>query len=524
MEKRLFLAIGLSLLVVFFFQSLWGPKPAVLNDSTYILSSSESLTSTVETPKKVFKSPDFLEHTEVFSFGAISLEITNLGGNVKSIFIPDLSYTFPLDKIGSIPAFDHLPFEIKRSTPTSVVLSTRTGDWSVSKTFEMSKQNMLFISLDIKNIASSRASLSDFITIYNINTSSLDINSIGADRSLFEYALATPKKVIRRDNASAFNEKWAVVAEVDTLQWLGFRDRYFALVAKPNHPLTSYSVRYISKNELAVGHTLSLLNLESGASYEAGFTYYLGPQDPHLLKSAGNGFDRIMVFSNWGWLDVIFKGIYWSLNALHKVVPVWGICIILVSLIIYVLMYPLTFKSLISMRKMQAIQPKIKQIQEKYKNNPEKLNQEIAAAYRQSGVNPLSGCLPMLLQMPIFVGLYQVLWRSYYFRGEQFLWIGDLSQPDRLFKLPFTLPFLGNYFNILPILMIGIMAYQQKMSLANISTDPEQAQQQKMMAILFPILIGVIFYNFSSGLNIYFVVFYLLSAVSQWKVSKIQVN
>jgi YidC/Oxa1 family membrane protein insertase len=170
---------------------------------------------------------------------------------------------------------------------------------------------------------------------------------------------------------------------------------------------------------------------------------------------------------------------------------------------------------------MQVLQPKIAELKEKHKKNPEKVNQEVLELYKKHQVNPLSGCLPLLLQMPIFVGLYQVLWRSVYFRGEGFLWIKDLSMPDRLFKLPFSLPFLGEYFNILPIIMSVIMFFQQQMTMKSMSGgDPDQVAQQKIMAIFFPIFLGFIFYNFASGLNLYFVVFYMLSTISQWHIAK----
>jgi YidC/Oxa1 family membrane protein insertase len=173
------------------------------------------------------------------------------------------------------------------------------------------------------------------------------------------------------------------------------------------------------------------------------------------------------------------------------------------------------------MKKLQALSPKTKELQEKYKSNPEKLNKEIVELYRVNQVNPLSGCLPMLIQMPIFVGLYQVLWRTIYFKGQSFLWIKDLSLPDHTIKLPFMMPLVGEYINILPILMVGIMALQQNMNLKTmVATTPDQASQQKMIAIFLPFLIGFIFYNMASGLNLYFVVFYIFSTFSQWHVSK----
>jgi YidC/Oxa1 family membrane protein insertase len=123
--------------------------------------------------------------------------------------------------------------------------------------------------------------------------------------------------------------------------------------------------------------------------------------------------------------------------------------------------------------------------------------------------------------MPVFIGLYQVLWRSVSFKGAKFLWIKDLSEPDRLFLLPFNIPFLGNEFNVLPFVMMGVMFIQQKLSSKNmVVVDPSQAAQQKMMATIMPVFLGVIFYKFASGLTLYFTMFYCFSTFTQWKLSK----
>jgi len=171
---------------------------------------------------------------------------------------------------------------------------------------------------------------------------------------------------------------------------------------------------------------------------------------------------------------------------------------------------------------MQGLQPKMTEIREKHKNNPQKMNQEIMELYKKHNVNPFGGCLPMLLQMPIFIGLYQVLWRSVEFKGAEFLWIKDLSAPDRLFLFPFNLPIIGNEFNLLPIIMIFVMFIQQKLSSKNMAiSDPQQLAQQKMMMFFFPLFLGFIFYKFASGLTLYFTMFYLFSTYTQWKISRV---
>ena len=146
------------------------------------------------------------------------------------------------------------------------------------------------------------------------------------------------------------------------------------------------------------------------------------------------------------------------------------------------------------------------------------------ALYKENSINPIGGCLPFILQMPVFIGLYQALWRSVIFQGQGFLWIKDLSMPDRLFVLPNSIPIIGNNINILPLFMMVAMFFQQKLSAKNmIVTDESQIMQQKMMAWFFPIFLGVLFYNFGSGLNLYFTVFYILSTLSQLKMSKMNV-
>jgi YidC/Oxa1 family membrane protein insertase len=149
------------------------------------------------------------------------------------------------------------------------------------------------------------------------------------------------------------------------------------------------------------------------------------------------------------------------------------------------------------------------------------MQQEIMALYKTNNVNPFGGCLPMFLQMPIIVSLIQVLWRSISFKGAHFLWIKDLSEPDKLYKFPSALPIFGEYLNILPIIAAIFMLFQQKINSRNmVVTDPNQATQQKMMSFFFPILIGFIFYHFASGLNLYWAVFYCLTTVAQLIMAK----
>ena len=177
------------------------------------------------------------------------------------------------------------------------------------------------------------------------------------------------------------------------------------------------------------------------------------------------------------------------------------------------MLFPLTLKSLKSMKKLQELQPHIEKIRSDHKDNPHKLNKEVMELYRRYNVNPMGGCFPMLLQMPVFISLYQTLMRSVELKGATFLWIKDLSMPDAAFTLPFTLPFLGSAINLLPILMIGAMIVQQKSSQAR--SNAGQTDQQKMMAAVMPIVFGFIFYSLPSGLVLYWLTNTVLTTTLQ---------
>jgi YidC/Oxa1 family membrane protein insertase len=172
------------------------------------------------------------------------------------------------------------------------------------------------------------------------------------------------------------------------------------------------------------------------------------------------------------------------------------------------------------MKQMQELQPKIEVLRKTYKDNPQRLNKEIMELYRRHKINPLGGCLPVLLQIPVFFALYQVLIRSVALKGAKFFWIQDLSLPDKIISLPGTYPLIGNSINILPILMSISMFFQQKLSSATQMSS--SSEQQKMMLILFPIIFVFIFYNMPAGLVLYWLVNNILMLVQQVRMNRIK--
>jgi len=181
----------------------------------------------------------------------------------------------------------------------------------------------------------------------------------------------------------------------------------------------------------------------------------------------------------------------------------WGVAIILLTLLVKLMMFPLGRKQALMAQRSQELQPYLKQIQEKYKDDKEKQTKETFALYKKHGVNPVSGCVPALIQLPIFVGLWQALNTSVALRHASFLWINDLAAPDMLFRFPVEIMFLGHWFNLLPIVVVGLMLVQTKL-FAPPPTTPEAEMQQKTMKYMM-VFMAFMFYKVPSGLGIYFI-------------------
>ena len=295
-----------------------------------------------------------------------------------------------------------------------------------------------------------------------------------------------------------------------TVLWQALTKKYFAVILRPDQP-AALARAYVTSKESTTLHGVLRFAPEQiapGGVLKHEILAFAGPQYYSELKEFGYGFEQILSHGFFG----VFK--YWLLVALqqtHRLVGNYGWAIIIVTCLVKLLFTPFTHMSFESMRKMQAIQPKVKALQEQYKKDQAKLSQETMALYKRHKVNPMGGCLPMLLQIPVFIAFYQVLVQTVELKGAPFIfWIRDLSEPDRLLTFPFTLPFLGDGANLLPILMLGSMIWQQRLT-PQVGGSPEQ---QKMM-MLMPIVFGFIFYNLPSGLVLYWLVNNVLSIFHQ---------
>ena len=234
------------------------------------------------------------------------------------------------------------------------------------------------------------------------------------------------------------------------------------------------------------------------------------------MRAADNQLERAI---NFGWVDIIAKPCLWFMNFIYRFIPNYGIAIIILTIITRLLFWPLAQKSYKSMNDMRKLQPLMKELKEKYKDDKARINQETMALYRTYKVNPMGGCLPMLVQLPVFFALYRMLYQAIELRHAPFFgWINDLSAPDRLFhfNVSFHIPFMQPPYGIpvLTLIMGATMILQQKMSPA--AADPTQAKMMMMMPVVFT----VIFINFPSGLVLYWLVSNLVSIAQQYYTQK----
>lgn len=295
------------------------------------------------------------------------------------------------------------------------------------------------------------------------------------------------------------------------VEWIATKDRHFSIILKPASKSEFKGLfQGLGNHRFDVSLVSGKLTLPPGGSLENEFLIYIGPNEVEQLLPVG--LDTLV---NFGKLDAIGKVLVGGLELLHKVFRNYGVAIILLTFLINVLLFPLTRAGYMSMKRMQLIQPQMTKIRTQNKNNPEKMNREMMELYKKHKVNPFGGCLPMLLQMPVFIALYVALSKSVILVNANFLWMNDLSSPDSVY-FPFTLPFLGNKIHVLPLIMCLAMFLQQKFTQIKIEgQDPAMEQQQKMMAFMMPIIFGFIFYSMPSGLVLYWLTNTILMSLYQ---------
>jgi YidC/Oxa1 family membrane protein insertase len=303
---------------------------------------------------------------------------------------------------------------------------------------------------------------------------------------------------------------------VTPVAWVAAKSKFFVQILEPSVNGKEFELQaqrdMTHSNGLMIASVSATLILpqkviQPGESFETETSYYVGPKEYSALKQLANHQLDVMEFGKWfGWLC---PPLLLTMTAIYSVIPNYGLAVILLTCIVRLILFPITRKAMKSMKEMQKIQPLVNQIKEKYKDKPQKMNQEVMALYKEHKVNPMAGCLPIVLQIPIFIALFTVLRSAVELRYAHFLWIKDLSAPEGLWAGAaifnvFPMSMIGSI-NILPLFMTATTIWQQRLQPA--AGDP---QQQKMMMYM-PIIFLAMFYNMASALVLYWTVSQLLS-------------
>ena len=302
---------------------------------------------------------------------------------------------------------------------------------------------------------------------------------------------------------------------VGRIGWMAYEDQYFVSAVIPQKAReASVGLGITSTQVLEATYIDPSGPVPPGTERTYQYRVYFGPKSLESLGSVGADLAKIVDF---GFFDIIAKPLLHVMNFLHRYLPNYGVVIIIITIIVKLLFWPLSNKSYQSMSQMKKLQPKMAELRAKYKNDKKMMNQEIMNLYKLYKVNPLGGCLPMIFQIPVFFAFYKMLYQAIELRHAPFfLWIDDLSAPDRLFSFDFTIPMMTAPYGIpvLTIIMGASMFLQQKMS-----PPPGDPTQAKMMMFM-PIFFTFIFINFPSGLVLYWLVNNILSMGQQYYVTK----
>lgn len=525
MEKRLLVAVTLSIVIMLtypFFLAKISPPQIENNNQENILQQPDNKSVTVKYPKeshdKTSESRNeslkeaVLTPISVMKYDVI---ISTIGGSIQKLAIKDDkrldidliteaifdSGILAMEGNGQIKGLSSQQFEINKDTNTIFI---EKDGLRIEKTIRFINDKYGFIaSVSITNHSEIAQPVSYWITTGSNISKQETYESRYIEANV--YYNDDKMKKFSGGNLKKNNELY----EKD-IKWLGLKNKYYSIICEPKFSPAGVFTKHIADNPVT-GFIVEDENILPGQSKVYEFLFYVGPTEISELEKMDKSFSKALNFGFFTSISLILLGI---LKFFYSLFHNYGVSILLLTCCISLLLFPLSFKSLKSMRRLQELQPKIEKARAEYKDNPQKLNKEIMEIYRRYKVNPMGGCMPMFLQMPIFIALYQTLMRSVELKGASFLWIKDLSMPDAAFHMSFSLPFLGNSINILPILMIGAMIIQQKMS--QFKTASVQTEQQKMMGAIMPVMFGVIFYNLPAGLVLYWLTNTVLSSALQF--------
>lgn len=568
MEKNTILAIVLSVVIIttgFFIQDKFFTPPVPEPDLTETVETAPAMTETavkddikavdltmLENMSSEAPDPDFYKEI-TFETDVFTILFSNRGGTVKSLKLKKhLENGEPLEMVNkndeNISAFNiHLgDYDAK---PLNIYFNMKkyrqNGNYIVefSKDLDLpdSSGNIIPLSIVKKYIFKQDEYLFELqIQLVNRENKIIKLNNDNFAYTLSfgpqigpEFEKLDGRKEFRkyitvsnRKKSKAKMPRHKGIYEIDNrINWAAISGKYFAVIGIPDETLyrTVFSNMPVDGFEEGAQMFFSRPEIKSSNSLDS-FKFYVGPKSGSILKSYNESdrnswnvgsLDLDLVLDSGavlGWLQKLLKVF---LDFFYGLIPNYGVAIILVTVLIKIILFPLTHKSYESTSKMSGLTPKMTALKEKYKSNPQKMNAEVAALYKKEGVNPLGGCLPMLLQMPIFIALYGLLNSYFELRGAEFIvpWITDLSSPDTIWNFaPVSIPVIGSDLRLLPLLMIGTQLLSSK-----IMATPETANnaQMKMMTYMMPLMFLFILYDAPSGLLLYWTMTNVLTMFQQ---------
>jgi len=543
MDKKDIGLVALCVLLLLFFNPIldffWPHKPApvrptqitnqVNNASVSPSPTATTGSTSIPTPPTLLgnasTSPQVEAKIVTLENDKVLFEFTNIGGGIQQAILKKYSEhgeNITINTRSPLPILDSelagisflQPYEITTLAPNRIQATTQSSNLQISKEYTLQTNYQIEVKLTLRNLGKEP-----------ITNTSLRI-SLGMIRPINEPDLNEFVGLTFYSNNKPVHEKFSGIQK-ETLnqgkpyqrdqpvEWAALRSQYFTTLLTPTTPFAGVQAQHheipLSENlklkdkfplKGLVGTILSQpVNLPPDGSLSWTFSLFSGPKEHEVLSSMGKGQDEVL---DLGFFGLFSNALLWLMAFFHKYLNNWGFAIVAVTVVLKIVFWPLTAISTRSMKQMQALSPMVNELKEKHKENPQKMNEEMMKLYKDYKINPLAGCLPMLVQIPIFIGFYNMLRVAVELRGAPFvLWIQDLSQPDTVAYIPG----LNFPINPLPLIMAATQIWQMRITPQAPNTDPAM----KMVMWLMPAMFLFICYNFSSGLSLYWTVQNLLT-------------
>lgn len=514
-----------------------------------VQSAAETVETIVEAVPETMDSPEELSY---LSNGKIEVIFTNQGGAIKKVSMKDYEASKNSEDPYLFNHYGHAPMlavSVKDGDYTHSFTKTRQTETEIE--FERQQADGLLIrkkfSIHATEAEGEPYTIRHSIEFVNTGSSNLVINNYKLHLGTIEPALLGGGSFLssflnlgyHEDGKESFipSSKFIpsngflgmganrnpppFIEQATRFDWVSLKNQFFVNILTPDLPGIGVEV---SPEQLSFlndkGQPVIAINgeakfelsgLNANEKVSSGMDFYVGPKEIFRLQAMDRNQEAVMQF---GWFGAVSKILLLGMKKIHGVIPNWGVAIISITIFLKLIFWPLTQISARSAKKMQKIQGPMKELTEKYKDDPKRKNEEMMKLYRKHKVNPLGGCLPMLIQIPIFIGFFYMLRTSSELRFAEFLWISDLSQPEKLFSWGYSIPLLGQYFNLLPLVMGVTMFFQMRMTPT--AASPEQQAMFKFM----PVMMVVMLYNFSSGLCLYWTVQNLMTILQQTITNK----